>query len=191
MQPLPERLFEIGMIVAGIIGVLILVAPNFGLKPKQTEDGWRFPVKPTCLLLYYLALSAGIGAVGLSASLLLTYGTSIWFAWVVFAFGFLLVPLVLADWPEPLILNGQGLVEGRSASRRIRWQELTQVRAYRIRCDRGVVIETAGGKELVVADIAYDSAAVLDCLLQWQRVPYYSLQDEMAPLSILGDRHSR
>ena len=97
------------------------------------------------------------------------------------AFGFFLVPLVLADWPEPLILDGQGLLEGRCASSRIRWQELMHVRAYRIRCDRGVVIQGAGGKELVVADIAYDSEAVLDCLLQWRPVPYYSLQDEMAP----------
>jgi hypothetical protein len=190
MQPFPERLIDIGMIVAGVIGVLILIAPTFGLKPKQTVDGWRFPVKPTCLLLYYLALFAGMGSVGVSASLLLTYGPSIWFGWVVFAFGFLLVPLVLADWPEPLIVNGQGLLEGRSASRRIRWQELTHVRAYRIRCDRGVVIQGSGGKELFIANIAYDSEAVLDCLLQWQAVPYYSLQDELAPLSILSDRQS-
>ena len=43
---------------------------------------------------------------------------------------------------------------------------------------RGVVIQGADGKELVVADIAYDSEAVLDCLLQSRPVPYYSLQDE-------------
>jgi hypothetical protein len=43
----------------------------------------------------------------------------------------------------------------------------------------------------VVADIAYDSEAVLDCLMQWRPVPYYSLQDEVAPLSILNDRPSR
>jgi hypothetical protein len=191
MQPFPERLIDIVMIVAGAIGVLILIAPTFGLKPKQTVDGWRFPVKPTCLLLYYLALAAGMGAVGVSALLLLTYGPSVWFAWVVFAFGFLLVPLVLADWPEPLIVNGLGLLEGRSASRRIRWHELTHVRAYRIRCDRGLVIEGSGGKVLFIAHIAYDSQAVLDCLLQWQPVPYYSLQHEVAPLSILGERPSR
>jgi hypothetical protein len=33
--------------------------------------------------------------------------------------------------------------------------------------------------------------AVLDCLLQWRPVPYYSLQDELSPLSILSDHHSR
>ncbi len=48
-----------------------------------------------------------------------------------------------------------------------------------------------GGKQLVVADIAYDSGAVLDCLMQWRPVPYYSLQDEKAPLSILRDPPSR
>jgi hypothetical protein len=191
MQPFPERLIEIGMIVAGVIGLLILIAPNFGLKPKQTVDGWRFPVKPTCLLLYYLALAGGMGAVGFSAAQLLASGTANWLAWLGFGFGFFLVPLVLADWPEPLILDGQGLLEGRCASSRIRWQELKHVRAYRIRCDRGVVIQGVGGKELVVADIAYDSEAVLDCLLQWWPVPYYSLQDEMIPLSILSDHHSR
>lgn len=166
MQALPEKLIEIGMVTAGIVGALILIAPTFGMKPKQLVDGWRFPVKPTCLLLYYLALGAGIAAVGFSASLLLAYGIAIWFAWLVFAFGFALVPFVLADWPEPLIVDGQGLLEGRSTSRRIRWQELTHVRVYRIRCDRGVVIQGAGGKELVIANIAYDSKAVLDCLLQ-------------------------
>jgi hypothetical protein len=191
VQPSPERLIEIGMLVAGLVGLLILIAPNFGLKPKRTVDGWRFPVKPTCLLLYYLVLGGGMGAVAFSAVQLLASGTSNWAAWVGFGFGFILVPLVLGDWPEPLILDGQGLLEGRCASSRIRWQELKHVRAYRIRCDRGVVIHGDGGKQLVVADIAYDSEAVLDCLMQWRPVPYYSLQDEMAPLSILNDRPSR
>ena len=191
VQPSPERLIEIGMFFAGLVGLLILIAPNFGLKPKRTVDGWRFPVKPTCLLLYYLVLGGGMGAVAFSAVQLLASGTSNWAAWVGFGFGFILVPLVLGDWPEPLILDGQGLLEGRCASSRIRWQELKHVRAYRIRCDRGVVIHGDGGKQLVVADIAYDSEAVLDCLMQWRPVPYYSLQDEMAPLSILNDRPSR
>jgi len=191
VQPFPERLIEIGMFIAGLVGLLILIAPNFGLKPKRTVDGWRFPVKPTCLLLYYLALGGGMGAVAFSAAQLLASGTSNWAAWVGFGFGFILVPLVLGDWPEPLILDGQGLLEGRCASSRIRWQELKHVRAYRIRCDRGVVIHGDGGKQLVVADIAYDSEAVLDCLMQRRPVPYYSLQDEMAPLSIFSDRPSR
>jgi hypothetical protein len=43
----------------------------------------------------------------------------------------------------------------------------------------------------VVADIAYDSEAVLDCLLQWRPVPYYSLKDEMSPPSILSNHQSR
>jgi hypothetical protein len=191
VQPFPERLIEIGMFLAGLVGLLILIAPNFGLKPKRTVDGWRFPVKPTCLLLYYLALGGGMAAVAFSATQLLASGTSNWAAWVGFGFGFILVPLVLGDWPEPLILDGQGLLEGRCASSRIRWQELKHVRAYRIRCDRGVVIHGDGGKQLVVADIAYDSEAVLDCLMQWRPVPYYSLQDELAPLSIFSDRPSR
>src|SRR5271154_3942473 len=106
MHLFPLRVIEAGMAVAVVIGLLILIAPNFGLKPKQTVDGWRFPVKPTCLLLYYLALGGGMVAVGFSAAFLLAYGTSIWPAWVVFAFGFFVVPVVLADWPEALILDG-------------------------------------------------------------------------------------
>ncbi len=191
MHPFPPRVIEVGMVVGAVIGLLILIAPNFGLKPKPTVDGWRFPVKPTCLLLYYLALIGGMGAVGLSAALMLVYGTTHWFAWLGYGFGFFLVPLVLADWPEPLILDGQGLLEGGCTASRIRWQELKHVRAYRIRCDRGVVIHGDGGKQLVVADIAYDSEAVLDCLLQWRQVPYYSLQDEMAPLSIFTEPAAR
>jgi len=62
MQPLPLRLIEIGLALAVIVGVLIVIAPNFGMKPKQLVDGWRFPVKPTCLLLYYLALGIGKAA---------------------------------------------------------------------------------------------------------------------------------
>ena len=194
MQPFPERLIEvgmIGMIVAAVIGLLILIAPNFGLKPKPTVDGWRFPVKPTCLLLYYLALCGGMVAVGFSAAQLLASGTSNWVAWA--GFWFWLLPGSggvgrLARTADP---GRPGLLEGRCASSRIRWQELMHVREYRIRCDRGVVIQGAEGKELVVADIAYDSEAVLDCLLQWRPVPYYSLQDEVAPLSILSDHHSR
>src|ERR1700749_4974394 len=191
MPPFPPRVLEIGMIVAAVIGLLILIAPNFGLKPKATVDGWRFPVKPTCLLLYYLVLVGGMSAVGLSAAHMLASGTTHSFAWLAFGFGFFLFPRVRADWPEPLILDGQGLVESGCTSSRIRWQELKHVRAYRIRCDRGVVIHGDGGKQLVVADIAYDSEAVLDCLLQWRQVPYYSLNDEIAPLSIFTEPHSR
>jgi hypothetical protein len=185
---------EVGVIVAAaatVVGLLILIAPNFGLKPKPTVDGWRFPVKPTCLLLYYLALVGGMGVVGLSAAHMLASGTTHWFAWLGFGFGFFLVPLVLADWPEPLILDGQGLLEAGCTSSRIRWQELKHVQAYRIRCDRGVVIHGDGGKQLVVADIAYDSEAVLDRLLQWRQVPYYSRHDEVAPRSIFTETHSR
>jgi hypothetical protein len=191
MQPFPERLIEIGMAIAGVVGLLILIAPTFGVKPKPTTDGWRFPVKPTCLLLYYLALCGGMGAVALSSSQLIASGVSNRLAWAGFAFGFLLVPLVLADWPEPLILDGRGLLEGGCASSLILWHELNHVREYRIRCDRGFVIQGSGGKQLVVADIAYDSAAVLKHLLQWRPVPYYSLRDEMSPLSILSDRQIR
>ncbi len=118
--PFPLRVIEIGMIVGAVIGLLILIAPNFGLKPKPTVDGWRFPVKPTCLLLYYLVLVGGMGAVGLSAAQMLASGTTHWFAWLGFGFGFFLVPLVLADWPAPLILDGQGLLEGGCTSSRIR-----------------------------------------------------------------------
>ena len=51
MQPFPEKWLEAGIVIAAAIGLLILIAPNFGLKPKATADGWRFPVKPTCLFL--------------------------------------------------------------------------------------------------------------------------------------------
>jgi hypothetical protein len=191
MQPSSEKMIAIGMIVAGAVGLLILIAPTFGVKPKPTADGWRFAVKPTCLLLYYLALAGGISTFAFGTRQLLASGTSSWVGWACFGFGFFLVPLALSDWPEPLILDRQGLLEGGCASTRIRWQELKHVREYRIRYDRGVVIQGAGGKQLVVADIPYDSEAVLDCLLQWRPVPYYSLKDEMSRLSILSDNHSQ
>ena len=151
----------------------------------------RFPVKLTCQLLYGLALCGGIAAVAFSATQLLAKGASLWVGWIGFGFGFLLVPMVLIDWPEPLILDGQGLLEGGSAASRIRWQELKHVREYRVRCDRGVVIHGSSGKQLVVADIAYDSEALLSCLLQSRTVPYYGLHDEMDSLSIFSDSHSQ
>jgi hypothetical protein len=191
MPPFPVKIIEIGMVAAAAVGLLILIAPTFGLKPKPTVDGWCFPVKPTCLLLYYLALTSGIGAVAYGATHLLASSTSNWIGWACFGIGFFVVPVVLADWPEALILDGQGLLEHGCASTRIRWQELRHVRQYRIRCDRGVVIHGADGKELVVADIAYDSAAVLHCLQQWRPVPFISLQDEMRPISILSDHYSQ
>jgi len=132
-----------------------------------------------------------MGAVAFSSSQLLAYGVSNRLAWAGFAFGFLLVPLVLADWPEALVLDPRGLVEGDCASSRILWQELNHVREYRIRCDHGFVIEGTGGKSLVVADIAYDAAAVLHHLLQWRPVPYYSLREGMPSISILSDHQSR
>ena len=190
MQPSPQRLFEVGFAIAGVVGVLILIAPNLGVKPKPTADGWRFPVKPTCLLLYFLALCGGIGAVAFSSSQLLAYGVSNPLAWGGFGFGFLLVPLALADWPEALVLDAYGLHEGKCASCRILWRELHHVREYRIRCDHGFVIQ-GGGKQLVVADVAYDSAAVLKYLLQWRPVPYYALQDQIAPPSIRSDHRPR
>jgi hypothetical protein len=190
MQPFPPRLFEIGLAIAGAVGLLILIAPNLGVKPKPTADGWRFPVKPTCLLLYCLTLCGGIGAVAFSSSHLLVYGVSNPLAWAGFAFGFLLVPLALADWPEPLVLDAQGLHEGECTSCRILWRELQHVREYRIRCDHGFVIQ-GNGKQLVVADVAYDSAAVLKHLLQWRPVPHYTLKDEVPSLSTLSDHRPR
>ncbi len=191
MVPFPEKTIEIGLLVAGAVGLLVLIAPTFGIKPKATVDGWRFPVKPTCLLLYYLAIAGGMAAVAFGAEQLLTLGRANAIGWCSFVFGFLLVPLILLDWPEPLILDRQGLHEGDSASTRICWQDLRHVRKYRIRCDRGVVVQGAGNKQLVVADIAYDSKAVLDCLLQSRPIPYYAQNDELGPVSILVDRRSQ
>jgi hypothetical protein len=188
MQPLPPRLIEVGVAAAGAVGVLILIAPNFGLKPKATADGWHFPVKPTCHLLYYLTLICGITAVAFCAYRLLAFGTSNFLLWGGFAFGFLLVPVVLADWPEPLILDRQGLLEAGCAASRIRWQDLELVREYRMRWDRGLVIHGADGKQLVVAAIAYDAQAVLNCLMEWRPVPYHSVQDEIRTLSTLSHR---
>ena len=188
MLPFAQKTIEVSMLVAGALGLLVLIAPTFGVKPKATADGWRFPVKPTCLLLYYLGLAGGIAAVAFGAQQLLTAGTSNLAAWGSFLFGFLLVPLILADWPEALILDRRGLLEDGSAASRICWQELQHAREYRVRYDHGVVIQGAGNKQLVIADIAYDSEAVLDCLLQWRPIPYYSLEDEQAPLSIFSER---
>jgi hypothetical protein len=184
MHPSSATFIEIGMVVAGALGLIILVAPTFGLKPRQTAEGWQFPVKLSCLLAYCLGFAGGLGAVLFGARQLFASGISYWGGWVSFSFGFALVLLVLADWPEPLIFDQDGLLERGSPKSRIRWEDLRQVYEYRMRSDRFVVIHSIGGKRLVVAGMAYDSASIVDHLLEHCPVPFHSV-DDLTPISIL------
>lgn len=180
----PQRVVETAMIVMGAAGLLILIAPNFGRKPKATPDGWQFSVKPTCLLLYVLGLIAGAGGVAFAARQLLCLTTPSWPYWLSFGFGAGLALLVVWDWPAPLVLDRHGLVERGATASRIRWDELKDICEYRMRCDRGVIIHGAGGKQIVVAEMAYDCRALLDRLLEWRAVPLRSVEDDSAPISI-------
>ncbi len=176
---------EISMMASGALGLLVLLAPAFGRKPKQAEEVWQFPVKLSCLLVYWLGFAAGICAVAYAGRRLLASAGSNWSGWACFAFGFALVLLVLSNWPGPLILDREGLLKQGSPSSRIRWQELSYVRQYQVRNDRGVVIHGVYGQQLVVTDLAYDSAQVLDTLLELRPLPFHSLEDPSAPISIL------
>ncbi len=176
---------EIGMMTAGALGLLILLAPAFGRKPKQTGEGWLFPVKLTCSLLYQIGFAAGICSVAYAGRRLLASAASNWGGWACFAFGFALVLLVLSNWPEPLIFDKDGVLERGSPATRIRWQELSHIREYHIRNDRGIVIHSIYGQQLVVAETAYDSAQVLDTLLERHPFPLHSSEDGLAPISIL------
>jgi hypothetical protein len=185
MQPFGAQAIEIGMVASGALGLLVLLAPAFGRKPKQTEDGWLFPVKLTCLLFYGLGFTAGIGVVAYAGMRLLTSGASDWIGWACFAVGFALVLLVLSGWPEPLIFDRMGVSERGSLASRIRWHELSYVRQYQIRGDRGLVIHSVYGKQLVIADMTYDSARVLNMLLECLPLPLQSSEDASAPISIV------
>ena len=188
MQP-SSHIIEVGMVASGALGLIVLLAPAFGgRKPKQTAEGWQFPVKPGCLLLYWLGFAGGLGAVAFGARQLFAAGLSHWGGWVSFAFGFALVLLVLADWPEPLIFDRDGLLERGSPQSRIRWEELRHVYEYHIRTDRFVVIHSIGGKRMVVAGMAYDSASIVDRLLERRPVPFDSL-DDLTPVSILSTQY--
>jgi hypothetical protein len=176
MQPSSGNLIEIGMVVAGALGLIILLAPAFGRKPRQTADGWQFPVKVGCLLLYWLGFAGGLGVVAFGARQLFA-SVSSWGGWASFAFGSALVLLVLADWPAPLIFDRDGLLERGSPESRIRWEELRHVYEYHIRTDRFVVIHSIGGKRMVVAGTAYDSASVVEHLLEHCPVPFHSADD--------------
>lgn len=175
---------ESSIVATGAIGLLILLAPRFGTKPKQTAESWLFPVKLTCLLFYGLGFTAGVGIVAYAGMRLLTSGASDWVGWACFAVGFALVLLVLSGWPEPLIFDRMGIAERGSPSTRIPWHELSYVRQYQIRRDRGVVIHSVYGKQLVIADTTYDLARVLDTLLTCRPLPLQSLEDAAAPVSI-------
>jgi hypothetical protein len=185
MESSSAQWVEVGMVAAGALGLLILLAPGFGRKPKQTEDGWQFPVKFSCLLLYWLCFGTGVGAVAFAGSRLLALGAANRIGWASFAFGFTLVLFVLSEWPEPLIFDREGLLERGSPSSRIRWQELSHVREYQIRHDRGIVIHSLYGKQLVLAEMTYGASQILDVLLQQHPVPMHSLDDGPAPISIL------
>ncbi|HEY4049495.1 MAG TPA: hypothetical protein VGM27_21745 [Acidobacteriaceae bacterium] len=184
MQSSSAQWVEIGMMAAGAFGLLILLAPGFGSKPKQTADGWCFPVKFSYLLFYWLSFAAGIGAVAFAGRRLLALGASSRLGWACFAFGFALVLSVLSKWPQPLIFDQDGLLRRGSPSTRIRWRELSYVRQYQVRQDRGIVIHSVHGKQLVVAETSYQAARMLDVLLEYHRVPLQSVDDELAPITI-------
>ncbi len=173
------------MVASSALGLLVLPAPAFGRKPKQSEDVWQFPVKLSCLLMYWLGFAAGICAVAYAGRRLLVSAASNWGGWACFTFGFALVLLVLSNWPGALILDQEGLLKQGSPTSRIRWQELSYVRQYQIRNDRGVVIHSVYGQQLVVTDLTYDSAQVLHTLLELRPLPFHSLEDPAAPISIL------
>lgn len=173
------------MVATGAVGLIIVLAPGLGEKPKQTADGCQFPVKFSYLLLFWLGFAAGIGTVAVAGWRLLVFGAANWLGWFCFAIGFALVLLVLARWPEPLIFDRDGLLERGSPTTRILWRNLSHVREYDIGRDHGIVIHDVYGKQLLVATMKYPSTQVLDALLELRPVPLHSLEDELAPVSIL------
>jgi hypothetical protein len=173
------------MVIGGTLGLAVLLAPSLGQKPKQTAEGWQFPVKLTCQLIYWLGFACGIAAVVFDARTLLASGVTHWGGWAGFAFGITLVLLVLSDWPQPLVFDKTGVGERGSPTNRIRWDELRQVHEYRIRSDRFVVFHGSPGKRIVVANMAYDATSIIDHLLENHAVAFHSLTEEEAPASIL------
>ena len=185
MQIFGAKAIEISMVAAGSLSLLLLLAPNFGQKPKKTAEGWQFPVKWTYLMLYCIGFSVGIGAVAFAGRRLLLMGAGNWVGWTSFAFGVALVLSVLSSWPESLIFDREGIVERRTPSSRIRWEDLSHVREYQIRHDRGVVIHSMYGKQLVLPEMAYGSEQILHSLLELHPIPVHSTEDELAPISVL------
>jgi hypothetical protein len=185
MQSFSAQWVEIGMVAAGALGLIVVLAPSLGEKPKRTRDGWQFPVKFSYLLLFWSGFAAGIGSVTFAGERLLAFGAANRFGWLCFSIGFALVLLVLAKWPEPLTFDCEGLLEQGSPASRILWRNLSHVREYDIGRDHGIVIHDVYGKQLVVAAMKYRSAQVLDVLLELHPIPLNALEDELAPVSIL------
>jgi hypothetical protein len=184
MQSSSTTWIEIGVSAVGLIGLLVLLAPALGRGPKRSEDGWLFPVKLTCLLARWIGLALGVGAVAYAGHTLLASTIANWGAWASFAFGFVLVPLVLSHWPEPVVFDRAGLWKRGNPMSRIRWEELAYVRQYDIRNDRGIVIHSVYGKQLVVDEISYGSAQLLDKLMELHPVPLHTNGEDHV-LSIL------
>lgn len=185
MLPFGAQPLDFSLAAAGALALLAVVR-SLHRKPKQTPEGRQFPVRIPCLLFYSLGLVAGLGGVAYAGRRLLTAGVSQWSGWICFGLGFTLVLLVLSEWPEPLILDGHGLLERGSASSRIRWEDLSHVRRYQIRHDRGIVIHSVYGKQLIVPEMRYDSARVIDALLQSKPVPVRDVEGETGPLPIVA-----
>lgn len=179
MQVSGAAWIEMGMVAAGTLGLLVLLAPPLGCKPRQTEQGWLFPVKLTCLLAFWAGFALGLGTVAYAGHSLLA--STNWGGWASFTFGFVLVLLVVSHWPAPLLFTPSGVLKQGSPASRIRWEELAFLRQYQIRNDRGLVIHSVYGKQLVVAEMTYDSSQVLDRLMELCPVPLHSIDEEPAP----------
>ena len=181
MQPYGAAWIGIGMVASGSLGLLVLLAPALGGKPKQTGEGWLFPVKFTSLLASWAGFAIGLGAVAYGGYSLLASVNSNWGGWASFAFGFVLVLLVVSRWPAPLLFDQSGLLKRGSTDTRILWEHLAYVRQYQIRNDRGIVIHNVYGKQLVLAEMTYNSSQILDQLLELHPVPLHTLEEESVP----------
>lgn len=148
MQPSGAAWIEIGMVASGALGLLVLLAPALGGKPKQTGQGWLFPVKLTCLLAYCAGLALGLGAVAYGGYTLLAFANSNWGGWASFAFGFVSVLLVVSRRPASLLFDQDGLLKRGSPDSRI-----------------SPVGVSRSGKQLMVAEMTYNSSHLLDRLV--------------------------
>lgn len=187
MQPYGAAWIGIGMVASGSLGLLVLLAPALGRNPKQTAEGWVFPVKFTSLLAFWAGLATGLSAVAYGGYSLLASVNSNWSGWASFAIGFALVLFVVSHWPAPLLFDQSGLLKRGSPDTRILWEHLAYVRQYQIRNDRGIVIHSACGKQLVFAEMTYNSTQILDRLLELYPIPLHTLEEESVP-SIMAIR---
>lgn len=153
---------------------LILLMSCWDRWTRVLSNRRQFPVRFRRLFRQSVLAGAGVGFTAGAGRVLLdragTGGVS-YLGWICFCSGFALAFSVLRRWPEPLVFDCEGVLRRGDESSRIRWENLSHVREYRLRAIRGIVIHDCLGKQLHVPAAEYECGKVVEAVLERRAIP--------------------